>query len=279
MEKVGRNNLCPCGSGKKYKHCCLEREKDFSVIAKNTPPVIDYYQVFDGKKWHKKPGRVIGKIVVQSQDTVVSEIENVFKVTSTLPNGAGITKALYECKKKLYFLEHRLRCVEKLIAEEVEKLRGDYQAGSGMAIERALPSLEAEVEAFLTQAKSSLDYQTHVFKEVFPTWEKKVDTFDEKCANELARVGEGELGNLIRLHMAEWLEEMRLWRNNVVHRSSLAGYKAFVEQPYLGDPTVNVSYPAMPSGNRVDLYCKDVYANVLKIYGDVLKKLAHTSDE
>lgn len=24
--KIGRNNLCPCGSGKKYKHCCLQRE-------------------------------------------------------------------------------------------------------------------------------------------------------------------------------------------------------------------------------------------------------------
>ncbi|OSB19535.1 hypothetical protein B2H94_09980 [Clostridium sporogenes] len=21
-KKVGRNNLCPCGSGKKYKKCC-----------------------------------------------------------------------------------------------------------------------------------------------------------------------------------------------------------------------------------------------------------------
>jgi hypothetical protein len=21
--KLGRNDLCPCGSGKKYKHCCL----------------------------------------------------------------------------------------------------------------------------------------------------------------------------------------------------------------------------------------------------------------
>ena len=25
-EKVGRNDPCPCGSGKKYKKCCLERE-------------------------------------------------------------------------------------------------------------------------------------------------------------------------------------------------------------------------------------------------------------
>ena len=28
--RVGRNDPCPCGSGKKYKHCCL---------AKAEPPV------------------------------------------------------------------------------------------------------------------------------------------------------------------------------------------------------------------------------------------------
>lgn len=26
-EKVGRNDLCPCGSGKKYKKCCLRKEE------------------------------------------------------------------------------------------------------------------------------------------------------------------------------------------------------------------------------------------------------------
>ena len=25
--KVGRNDTCPCGSGKKYKHCCLARQE------------------------------------------------------------------------------------------------------------------------------------------------------------------------------------------------------------------------------------------------------------
>lgn len=25
--KIGRNNLCPCGSGKKYKNCCLDKEQ------------------------------------------------------------------------------------------------------------------------------------------------------------------------------------------------------------------------------------------------------------
>ncbi len=27
MPKTGRNDPCPCGSGKKYKHCCLEKDQ------------------------------------------------------------------------------------------------------------------------------------------------------------------------------------------------------------------------------------------------------------
>jgi len=28
MAKIGRNSLCPCGSGKKYKRCCERRETE-----------------------------------------------------------------------------------------------------------------------------------------------------------------------------------------------------------------------------------------------------------
>ena len=30
-EKIGRNDLCFCGSGKKYKKCCIKKVKDKSV--------------------------------------------------------------------------------------------------------------------------------------------------------------------------------------------------------------------------------------------------------
>lgn len=26
-KKVGRNDPCPCGSGKKYKNCCMQKDK------------------------------------------------------------------------------------------------------------------------------------------------------------------------------------------------------------------------------------------------------------
>lgn len=25
--KIGRNEPCPCGSGRKYKHCCLDKQQ------------------------------------------------------------------------------------------------------------------------------------------------------------------------------------------------------------------------------------------------------------
>ncbi|BCG57288.1 SEC-C metal-binding domain-containing protein [Paenibacillus sp. URB8-2] len=31
MIKIGRNDLCPCGSGKKYKKCCLGKERDAAI--------------------------------------------------------------------------------------------------------------------------------------------------------------------------------------------------------------------------------------------------------
>jgi tetratricopeptide (TPR) repeat protein len=36
MAKIGRNDPCPCGSGKKYKQCCLA--KDESAVIAASPP-------------------------------------------------------------------------------------------------------------------------------------------------------------------------------------------------------------------------------------------------
>lgn len=36
MSKIGRNELCPCGSGKKYKKCCQNRSKSLPLKTKIT---------------------------------------------------------------------------------------------------------------------------------------------------------------------------------------------------------------------------------------------------
>lgn len=51
MRKIQRNDKCPCGSGKTYNYCCLEKES----IAKDTkimPPSVDQmilYKYFEEK--------------------------------------------------------------------------------------------------------------------------------------------------------------------------------------------------------------------------------------
>lgn len=39
-QKVGRNDPCPCGSGKKYKQCCLANERPVTGLKKFKAKVI-----------------------------------------------------------------------------------------------------------------------------------------------------------------------------------------------------------------------------------------------
>jgi hypothetical protein len=53
MAKVGRNDLCPCGSGKKYKKCCLAsdeaaaRSPQPAAVAARRPSLASYVQEHD----------------------------------------------------------------------------------------------------------------------------------------------------------------------------------------------------------------------------------------
>ena len=41
--KVGRNDPCPCGSGKKYKKCCINKESNFYLISLTRDLVLNEY--------------------------------------------------------------------------------------------------------------------------------------------------------------------------------------------------------------------------------------------
>jgi tetratricopeptide (TPR) repeat protein len=40
MAKIGRNDPCPCGSGKKYKQCCLAKDEAAARAARAAQPVV-----------------------------------------------------------------------------------------------------------------------------------------------------------------------------------------------------------------------------------------------
>lgn len=52
MTKVGRNNPCPCGSGRKYKYCCLEKRPRQQIVMVGSPePLSDFYYDHDKMKF------------------------------------------------------------------------------------------------------------------------------------------------------------------------------------------------------------------------------------
>lgn len=51
MRTIGRNDLCPCGSGKKYKHCCQKRQTQVIESAYNQYPDQDKDRVFSYANW------------------------------------------------------------------------------------------------------------------------------------------------------------------------------------------------------------------------------------
>lgn len=43
MAKTGRNQPCPCGSGKKYKRCCWDKDQSAWVdVVHEMPPIFDH---------------------------------------------------------------------------------------------------------------------------------------------------------------------------------------------------------------------------------------------
>jgi uncharacterized protein len=65
-EKAGRNDPCPCGSGKKYKQCCLKNERP-----RGSAPRKFKATVIEGGGIFKKPPdlmqRTFGKAIEAAQ--------------------------------------------------------------------------------------------------------------------------------------------------------------------------------------------------------------------
>jgi len=43
---IGRNDPCPCGSGKKYKHCCLDKQTKPGGVSEELAPALEEAQAF-----------------------------------------------------------------------------------------------------------------------------------------------------------------------------------------------------------------------------------------
>lgn len=102
MVKIGRNSPCPCGSGKKYKNCCLHR----TIISSPEPALESYSFINEVDSSFDYVNDTAGKIsVIFSQYNVEDITKAVFCINAWRPNRSAlaqcyaINKALIMCKK------------------------------------------------------------------------------------------------------------------------------------------------------------------------------------
>lgn len=88
MTKVGRNDLCPCGSGKKFKKCCID--KSFRKVSKvNTIPIENSVSDFE---YIEADSKKLEKII--SLYTIKDVTRAIFCINSWANNRSALAQSL-----------------------------------------------------------------------------------------------------------------------------------------------------------------------------------------
>lgn len=279
--KTGRNAPCPCGSGKKYKRCCLPKQEAIKFKPRPEPPIINHHYVQRDGVWQKAPGRLKMAVVYKNEEDVDGRIEQVFQPVFSLLNDladAPLIKRLHDCRHKLYAVRWHKGAIISAIEKEAREVKNNAGRFSGVSSERENPELIYLTENFLFQVVSCIEVLTQTLHHVIPCLmsylqdqksERKKFLEGKKLVKRLGKSGYADLAGYLKSQWDEWLEDLTEMRNTVAHKSALKDLRCFQEDPYDGNSTT-IHYPRMPDGQHVHDYCEEVLENVVRFYEYVL---------
>jgi len=293
--KIGRNDPCPCGSGKKFKNCCLERfrsERYFAVRPAVAPEPIDHHLTSSngGKTWQKRPGLLAARIGYELPENLDSDVEQLFKeatdrMLSSMPSDmrSKLTEDLSNCRHKLYAVRYHFRNYAVAEQEKVKSFGKDYSAWTGVGATESDPRLIYETEAFLFQVKSSLDVLVKCLEPLFgirlTTFGNEGEDIIKALQNNCPKVTKSTCESLIRVvrENQAWVRELVNMRDQVTHYSSLKGFNCFIEEPYRGGDHVVIHYPTMPNGQRASDYLDLTWNRLLSLHEQFMLKLIRST--
>jgi hypothetical protein len=83
MKKMGRKAPCPCGSGKKYKKCCLMKDEEKSLPERESPLIDD--ETIEGDFEKGDYSLVTGYKKLKSTDEKLEYVRNILMKNDELP--------------------------------------------------------------------------------------------------------------------------------------------------------------------------------------------------
>jgi hypothetical protein len=270
----GRNDLCPCGSGKKYKKCCLPRVKGFAVpaVPLEGEPRNSHLEMGPDGQWIEKPGSLWMQVHVEEAEPPDAHVRDAFSsYRMRLQGRTDLQERLRDCVHKCRAVDYHRRTIHAEIDRKIETYAGKpHGAQSGAAFVRRDEVLLYETEAFLFQSKSAVDALVRALAPVVPSL-FGFDMFRGKgpvaggAVLDALRENEAELCSLFDAARGQWIQELKELRDTITHVSELEGFTSFVENQYHGGPDATIDLPKMPSGVRVDTYCDDILDHLMDL--------------
>jgi len=138
MAKVGRNQPCPCGSGKKYKHCCLSQDRASGAQAGRQAPqrppngLPEYGLFFAEDDLDKLSNRVVDLVNdgrLEEAEAACRELKEQYpEVIDWIHRTAMLQEARGETQQAIEHYKRTLRYMDENPDDFEERSREPYRA-------------------------------------------------------------------------------------------------------------------------------------------------------
>ena len=140
MAKIGRNQPCPCGSGRKYKRCCGNRDREAHRPARPGEPPEGYrWAETDLDRLSNSVAGLVEKGRLDEADAACEELRTRYpEVVDWLMRKAMVCEARGETELALEYFERTLAWMDahpddfgpesrEHVYEDIERLRGSLE--------------------------------------------------------------------------------------------------------------------------------------------------------
>lgn len=123
--KIGRNDPCPCGSGKKYKHCCLNKPKELTdeVQAESEQERKKWLKYYPVSASNREEGRIYLEDCFDSESIEIDKLLYLALRHRPIPMWQREEEELVDNRKRIYLSEAFAKFGEKVEKEDIKTFR------------------------------------------------------------------------------------------------------------------------------------------------------------
>lgn len=282
--KIGRNAPCPCGSGKKYKKCCLSKSVGDRANHQTGERFSGRLLVSKNGQWQETGKRLKANIMYKIEADIDLEIENL--ISGVLKNvnqsATPLRHAIFDCKHKLYGVRWHHERFLQTVEETKRKIAAQGPGIVGVASERQDPSIIYVFEDFLFQVKSSIELLEAAIKiglkipkvkDAKKQQSKCEEVYGKRLLDALRDMKRKSLADMLENQWKQWIFDLTKMRNVVAHQSQLKGFSCFVEDAIEQGGAHIITPPKMPSGEFADEYCQKIWTNLFNLHEEIFAEL------